>query len=601
MYLRNTPYKILLIVLFNLNSFSQEHPYTEANLNFEDLEGNKARGWEEIGNAEYQMGIDTIIAWSGRNSAFIESKNMTTGFKAWSFSIPANFIGTKIKLTGYVKTKDIDEGFAGLWMRIEPKVAFYNMYDRGITGTTEWQKYEIELEYDSAKSENIVIGGLLAGKGKMWLDKLELTIDGKPLNTAESIGITAENKELLLDQIKQNIIELKFATNEQIDKSLNSLMESIGDKKIVAIGEDTHGTSEYYRLREAITKRLITEKGFNVVVLENPYDDNEKLVEGVQKENLDTLMRRHLFSIYQTKEMKSFLNWYKSVDIVENVQFKGSDDSYWTLPNLLEEQLSSLGDKITKDLVEKLKNAANLTVEDFNTKYSIPDQRASNSNHLGLITYETAIALEEYLGKKGLINKKLEEFFFNLKSTYVNYFNLINKKPIQSRDEIMAQRIRYLAKDPNSKIVVWAHNAHISNIVIIDGEIGLMGNNLKEEFGKNYHSIGMSSLEGNYSYIENQFINDDHSYNDRLLEAEIISSPDTSWEKILGGIGPSAFYFQTNRISEIGTIENLKLLGYGQEKSTDYYKLSLLKMFDTVFFINSTTATKPLFNFHSED
>jgi erythromycin esterase-like protein len=40
----------------------------------------------------------------------------------------------------------------------------------------------------------------------------------------------------------------------------------------------------------------------------------------------------------------------------------------------------------------------------------------------------------------------------------------------------------YLAHNSDSKIIVWAHNAHISNEIITDNEIGIMGRNLKQEF-----------------------------------------------------------------------------------------------------------------------
>lgn len=582
-------------MFFTLSAYSQEPIETKTNLDFEILEARKAQGWDDFGNKDYIKGIDSSVSRSGKYSTFIESKKGATTFGAVSYAIPADFTGKKIKLAGFIKTKNV-KGFAGLWMRVEPKVTFYNMHDRGVTGTTEWQKYEIELDYDQ-RAEKIVIGGLLSGKGKMWLDDLEVTIDGQKLESFEKKSLLSpELKKSLLKQIEQHKINLNLSAGKQLETSLQPLIELIGEKKIVAIGEDTHGTSDYYKLRETITKKLIMEKGFNVVVLENPYDDIEKFVKDIDSESVNTLMRKHLFSIYQTEEMKSFLDWYNTDEIKNNVQFKGSDDSYWLLPQLLEEQLLTFNDEKIVVLVEKLKDAANLTVEEYNKKYSVPDQEASNSNQLGVFTYEAAIALEKYLISQGLLNKKLEENLFNLKTTYLNFLNLRNKKPIQSRDEMMAQRIAYLAKDPNSKIIVWAHNAHISNIEIIDGEIGLMGENLKEEFGKNYHSIGLSSFGGSYSYVKNRFINDDHSYDDKLRKAQLNSQPDTSWEKIFKEIGQNAFFVNTDNFSKTDITENLKLLGYGQEKSTDYYKLPLLKMFDTVLFINSTKSTTPLFN-----
>ncbi|MGM1055918.1 MAG: erythromycin esterase family protein [Bacteroidota bacterium] len=582
--------------LISLNVFSQNFKCDNPNLDFEIVDGNKALGWGDFGNEDYIKGIDTIAARSGKNSAFIESKDEATTFGALSFDIPADFVGKKLKLTGYIKTEEVTEGFAGLWMRIDPKVAFYNMADIGVKGTTEWQKYEIELDYE-VRAEKIVIGGLLAGKGKMWIDDLEITIDGKKIETAEKkVDLTPEVKESLVNQIAQNKIALDLSSDLELEASLQSLIESIGDKKIVAIGEDTHGTSEYYRLREAITKKLILEKGFNVVVLENPYDDIEMLGKDIHQEKLEDLMRKHLFSIYQTREMNSFLDWYKTNGSEHNVQFKGCDDSYWVLQEILEQQLSTLNDDKIKSHVKVLKDAAALSIKKFNRKYKISGKKASSGDDLGVFTYQAALNLEEALSTKGLLTKELEEYLFNIKTSYINYLHLSKKRPIQTRDEMMAKRIAWFAAGPDAKIVVWAHNAHISNEVVLAGEIGLMGHNLKKGFGDAYHSIGMSSLKGSYSYIENPMINNDHSYDDKLLKADLNFQPNNSWEKIFSEIDEKAFYFETKEFADDQIFENLKLLGYPQEKDTDYYKLSPLKMFDTVFFIESTNATHPLFN-----
>lgn len=595
MTLKKTFFHILFVLLFPINIFSQDTFNSKINFDFEALDDHIPKGWDNFGNDGYKLGIDSSVVWSGNNSAFIEFEKGKTGFHAWSFSIPANYIGKKIRLTGHIKTENITEGFAGLWMRIDPKVAFYNMRDRGITGTTEWQKYEIELKYDPSRAERILVGGLLGGNGKMWMDNLEVTIDGKKLEDSEKLGLTAEVKQSLQKQLKKNKKDLNLTSEELLDRSLQSLIESIGDKKIVAIGEDTHGTSEYYQLREAITKKLIINKGFNMVILENPYDDIELMVERFKSESLDTLMKKHLFSIYQTKEMLSFLEWYKMVGTKKNVELKGSDDSYWVIPNLIEEQLITFEDKKLKVLINNLKDAANLSVVQYNQKYLKSDRKAANENQLGVYTYEAALALEEYLVSHELLNKKMEEYLFNIKSTYINYLHLAHKKPIQSRDEMMAKRIAYFAKDPDSKIVVWAHNAHISNITVMNGEIGLMGCNLKRELGDDYHSIGMSSLKGNYSYIDSRLINNDHYFDDKLREEQLIYQPKKSWEKIFNEIS-NAFYFETIKFARIKDITNLKLVGYGKERLTDYYSLTPLKMFDTIFFINITSATKPLFD-----
>nr|GFD16009.1 hypothetical protein [Tanacetum cinerariifolium] len=100
--------------------------------------------------------------------------------------IPATFKGKTLKLSGFLKTNQVQDGYAGLWMRVdgaEGVLAFDNMKSRPVQGTTDWQQYAISLPL-SDEAEAIYIGGLLPAAGTMWLDDLTLTVDDKPLAQA---------------------------------------------------------------------------------------------------------------------------------------------------------------------------------------------------------------------------------------------------------------------------------------------------------------------------------------------------------------------------------------------------------------------------------
>jgi len=90
--------------------------------------------------------------------------------------------GKRVHYSGYIKTKDITRGWAGLWWRVDGKMgvlAFDNMEDRGARGTTDWKRYEIDLPV-AADVTNINFGALHTGDGSAWFDGLEVTLDGKP-------------------------------------------------------------------------------------------------------------------------------------------------------------------------------------------------------------------------------------------------------------------------------------------------------------------------------------------------------------------------------------------------------------------------------------
>jgi protein-L-isoaspartate(D-aspartate) O-methyltransferase len=54
---------------------------------------------------------------------------------------------------------------------------------------------------------------------------------------------------------------------------LGALLERIGDARLVLIGEASHGTSEFYRMRAEITKELIRKRGFDFVAVEADWPD----------------------------------------------------------------------------------------------------------------------------------------------------------------------------------------------------------------------------------------------------------------------------------------------------------------------------------------
>ncbi len=170
------------IILIAITAYCQtKKEFSKLNFDFEIADKGSPTGWENFGSSNYVLALDSTNIISGKYSASIEFKETSPGFKAWAFTIPDNYPGKKITLTGYIKTDNVTDGYAGLWMRIDPSIAFDNMNKNGVKGTTDWTKYEITLDMNPEKTKQIVVGGLLVGKGKMWLDNIKVTIDGKDI------------------------------------------------------------------------------------------------------------------------------------------------------------------------------------------------------------------------------------------------------------------------------------------------------------------------------------------------------------------------------------------------------------------------------------
>lgn len=177
---------ILLIIAFLFPFIGNCQTIKESpfNLDFEQIENDLPLTWQLFGSQDFKVYMDSTNVKNGSSSVVIENTDSEPDFKALALYLP-NYIGKNIRLTAYIKTENVTDGYAGLFVRIDPDIQFYNMYNRGVIGTTDWQEYEITLRLTPNKSKRILVGGLLSGKGKVWFDNFKVTIDGKDINKKE--------------------------------------------------------------------------------------------------------------------------------------------------------------------------------------------------------------------------------------------------------------------------------------------------------------------------------------------------------------------------------------------------------------------------------
>jgi hypothetical protein len=93
--------------------------------------------------------------------------------------------GNRLRLSGYVRSADVIDGYAGLWVRIEGAAGllyFDRMgTDSGVTGTTDWTRYEIEAPLPPSAAR-VELGVSLSGRGTAWFDSLAIsTFDTRTL------------------------------------------------------------------------------------------------------------------------------------------------------------------------------------------------------------------------------------------------------------------------------------------------------------------------------------------------------------------------------------------------------------------------------------
>lgn len=141
------------------------------------------KGWFIAGNQpqQYESGIDVSASYASLPSAYLKAKSaVVPGFGTLMQEFRADhYLGKRIRFSAYVKSADAND-WAGLWMRVDKgssSVAFDNMHDRAIKGTSDWKRYEVVLDVP-ADATGIAFGVLLSGSGEVWLSDTKMEIVG---------------------------------------------------------------------------------------------------------------------------------------------------------------------------------------------------------------------------------------------------------------------------------------------------------------------------------------------------------------------------------------------------------------------------------------
>jgi hypothetical protein len=88
--------------------------------------------------------------------------------------------GKRLRLSAWIKSEKV-VGWAGFWMRIDNEkhkvVAFDNMQDRAVRGSTEWTTHSIVLKVPR-DARKLLFGVIMEGTGAVWVDDFEFSLVG---------------------------------------------------------------------------------------------------------------------------------------------------------------------------------------------------------------------------------------------------------------------------------------------------------------------------------------------------------------------------------------------------------------------------------------
>lgn len=138
-------------------------------------------GWfsfQHAGDRSYLFALDTDNPHAGTVSLRIAQVGPEP-FGAIAQIVDARPHGGKrARVTGWLRTRDVSEGGAGLTVLVQKSgatVAQDFMYDAPAKGTTGWKRYTVTVPIEPG-STRIEVGAMLRGKGALWLDDVELEI-----------------------------------------------------------------------------------------------------------------------------------------------------------------------------------------------------------------------------------------------------------------------------------------------------------------------------------------------------------------------------------------------------------------------------------------
>jgi protein-L-isoaspartate(D-aspartate) O-methyltransferase len=302
-----------------------------------------------------------------------------------------------------------------------------------------------------------------------------------------------------------------FGSIETAD--LNPLLSRIGDARVVLIGEASHGTSEFYRMRDKISRALIETKGFNFVAIEGDWPDAARIDHYVRHREYRpsewTAFSRFPIWMWRNNEVRAFVDWLRSYNAAHKptsrVAFHGLD--LYSLYDSIRFVLEYLDDVDPKSARVARERYGCLTP--WQSDPAIYGHAALTGKY-PTCEADVAHALSDLLKKHQAYAAHDGERFLDavqnarLVTNAERYYRIMyygSRASWNLRDEHMFNTLETLLAyhGERSKGIVWAHNSHIGNAEATEmsarGEHNI-GQLCRKEFGQNCYAIGFGTDHG---------------------------------------------------------------------------------------------------------
>ncbi|MBL8689350.1 MAG: protein-L-isoaspartate(D-aspartate) O-methyltransferase, partial [Rhodospirillaceae bacterium] len=298
------------------------------------------------------------------------------------------------------------------------------------------------------------------------------------------------------------------------DPAFAAAFDRFADARVVLLGEASHGTSEFYRARAAITRRLIEKHGFTIVALEADWPDAA---------SIDRYVRHRPAPAHAEPAFRRFPTWmWRNTDFeafIEHLRAHNETRPAERRAGIYGLDLYNLNASIRAvvDYLDRVDpDAARVARERYGclTPWSREPQaygRMAMTSGFARCEKPVVAMLADILSRQIAYAKKDGEAFLDasanarlVKSAEAYYramyfgaaesWNLRDRHMFETLEQVLK------AKGPAAKAVVWAHNSHIGDASFT--EMGTVRDELnigqlcRERFGSDAALIGFGTHSG---------------------------------------------------------------------------------------------------------